>query len=122
MKKSTKAALLSALVFPGIGHIYLKRHVHGMVLFAGAASAIYYVVSVAVNTAFEVAEKIQSGDVPLDMDTITGLVSQQSAGSEQSADFAMIALIACWVVGIVDSYRQGRAQEESETAVAEKET
>jgi hypothetical protein len=27
MKKSIKAALLSAFVFPGVGHIYLKRHI-----------------------------------------------------------------------------------------------
>jgi len=122
VKRSTKAALLSGLVFPGIGHMYLKRHVLGVILFAGAASAIYFIVSVAVNTAFEVAEKIQSGDVPLDMGTITDLVSQQSGGSEQSANFAMIALVACWVIGIVDSYRQGRAQEKVKDVVGEKGT
>ncbi len=122
MTRSIKAALLSGLVFPGIGHMYLKRHVHGMILFVGAASAIYFVVSVAVNTALEVAEKIQSGDVPLDMGTITDLVSQQSSGSEQSANIAMIALVACWVIGIVDSYRQGRVQEKVEEVAGEKET
>ena len=122
MKRSTKAALLSGLVFPGIGHMYLKRYVHGIILSVGAASATYFIVSVAVNTALEVVEKIQSGDVPLDMGTITDLVSQQSSGSEQSTKTAMIALVACWVIGIADSYRQGRAQEKVEEVAGKKET
>ena len=104
MKRSTKAALLSGLIFPGIGHMYLKRYV--------------------VTTALEVAEKIQSesGGVALDMGAITDLVSQQSSGAEQPTNIAMIALVVCWVVGIADSYRQGRTQERVEKVACEKET
>jgi TM2 domain-containing membrane protein YozV len=119
VKRSTKAALLSGLVFPGVGHIYLKRHVHGILLSVVAAYAIYFIISVVVSTALEVTEKIQSGDVLLDMGTITDMVSQQSSGAEQTANVAMIVLLACWVIGIVDSYRQGRADEK---AAGEKET
>jgi len=122
VKRSTKAVLLSGLVFPGIGHMYLKRYVHGIILSVGAASAVYFIVSVVVNTAHEVVEKIQSGGVPLDLGTITDLVSQQSSLSEQSTNIAMIALVACWVIGIADSYRQGRAQEKVEEVAGEKET
>ncbi len=111
MNRSTKAALLSGLVFPGIGHMYLKRYAHGVILSVGAASAAYYIVSVAVKAALEVAEKIQSNGAPLDMGAITELVSLQSSGNEQSTNIAMIALVGCWIVGITDSYRQGRAQE-----------
>jgi hypothetical protein len=32
MKKSMKAALLSAFVFPGAGHFFLKKHITGTVL------------------------------------------------------------------------------------------
>ena len=114
MKRSTKAALLSGLVFPGIGHMYLKRYVHGIILSAGAASAMYFIVSGVMNTALEVTEKIQSGGVPLDISTITDLVSQQSSGAEQPANIAMIVLVACWVIGLADSYRQGRVDEKAE--------
>ena len=111
MNRSTKAALLSGLVFPGIGHMYLKRYVHGVILSVGAASATYYIVSVAVKAALEIAEKIQNNGAPLDMGGIVELVSLQSSGNEQSTNIAMIALVGCWIVGITDSYRQGRAQE-----------
>jgi hypothetical protein len=122
MKRSTKAALLSGLVFPGIGHIYLKLYVHGTILLVGAASAIYFILYVAVNTALEVVEKIQSGGIPLTAEAITELVSQQSSGSEESTNIATIALLICWVIGIADSYRQGRAQEKVEEATTKKET
>ena len=124
MKRSTKAALLSGLIFPGIGHMYLKRYVHGVMLSVGSASAVYFIVSVAVTTAFEVAKKIQSesGGVALDMGAITDLVSQQSSGAEHPTNIAMIALVVFWVTGIVDSYRQGRAQEKDKGLGSEKET
>lgn len=111
MKRSTKAALLSGLVFPGIGHMYLKRYVHGIILFVGAASAVYFMVSVAVTTALEVAEKVQRGAAPPDMGAITDLVSQQLSSAEQSTNVAMIALVVFWIIGVADSYRQGCARE-----------
>ncbi|MCG6862798.1 MAG: hypothetical protein LJE70_16200 [Chromatiaceae bacterium] len=111
MRRSIKAALLSGLVFPGAGHLYLRQYVRG-VLFAAAAGALFYfVVSVAMNTAFDVAEKIQSGRVPLNVESISTLVSQRSGGSEGSTNIATLAFIALWLLGIADSYRQGRAQD-----------
>jgi hypothetical protein len=112
VKRSTKAVLLSGLIFPGIGHIYLKLYAHGVMLSAGAASAIYYIVSVMVSTALEVAEKTQSGGLALDMGGITELVSQQFSSAEQPMNVAMIVFAALWVAGVADSYRQGRAQEQ----------
>jgi uncharacterized membrane protein len=96
--------------------MYLKRYVHGILLSVGAASAIYFIVSAVVSTSLEVIEKIQSSNVPLDMAAITDLVSQQSGVAEQQTNVSMIALVACWVIGVADSYRQGRAYEKVEKA------
>jgi TM2 domain-containing membrane protein YozV len=119
MKRSTKAALLSGLVFPGLGHIYLKRYVQGILLVFGTALAIYVIVSTAVDTALDVVEKIEGGGVPLDVKAITDLVSQQSRGTEQLTDIATIALLAFWAIGIADSYRVGRAQGRAEDGSGE---
>ena len=54
MKRSSKAALLSGLIFPGIGHMVLKQYLRGSVL---------------------------------------------------------IILGACWLIGIIDSYRLGIAKD-----------
>lgn len=117
MKKSTKAALLSGLVFPGVGHLYLKRWLVGIVLAGIAAVATYYIGSVVMDTASVIAEKIGSGTVPPDIDTITALVAQQSSGTEQATNLAELVWLGCWVIGIAGSYWDGRADDKLENAV-----
>ena len=113
MRYSTKAVLLSGLVFPGVGHLYLRRHLRGILLAAGAAALCYFLISVAANSAFDIAGKIQSGDVPMNAEAISALVSKASQATENSTDIATLALLVLWVIGIVDSYREGRVREKS---------
>ena len=123
MKKSTKAALLSAFVFPGVGHVYLKNYKAGVSLGGVSFAAIYYLVAKSVETALEITGKIQSGDVPLDIGAITELVSQQSSGTDaQMLNIATTALVICWLIGIVDSYRAGRVREKSDEASGNRQT
>ena len=114
MKKSMKAALLSAFVFPGVGHLYLKKYIHGVVLVGTSLAGSYYVISKTVERALEIVEKIQSGAVPLDVTTITELVSKQSTGTEgQFTHIITIVIVICWFISIIDSYRVGRAQDKN---------
>jgi hypothetical protein len=123
VKRSTKAVLLSGLVFPGFGHLYLKQFVVGILLACGSASALYWIVSSAVSKALEIAETIQSQGAPLDIDAIGSLVSEQSrAADSASLSIATIALIAFWVIGIVDSYRVGRLVDKGDEATVAKKT
>jgi hypothetical protein len=89
--------------------------VRGVLLAAGAAVLSYFIISVALNSAFDIAGKIQSGAVPLNVESISELVSKDSQGSGNSTNIAKMALFALWVIGIVDSYREGRAREKSKT-------
>ncbi len=115
MKRSTKAVLLSAFVFPGIGHLYLKKFVIGILLSVGAATATYFIVSNAVSKALEIAKKIQSERLSLDVNAIAKLVSEQSPGTVGSSlSISTIALVVFWIVGIVDSYRLGRLVEKDD--------
>jgi hypothetical protein len=109
---SIKAALLSGLVFPGVGHLYLRRYLRGVLLAAGAAALFYFMISVAVDSASDIAGRIQSGDVPLNVESISELVAKESQGNE-STDLAGMALFALWIIGIADSYREGRARDKS---------
>ncbi|GAB6040998.1 hypothetical protein [Endothiovibrio diazotrophicus] len=108
MKKSTTAVLLSALVFPGLGHLYLKRYVAGGLLLLVTSVALYFIVSAAVDTAMDIVGELEGGSVPLDTASIAGMVEQRSHGDGRWTDFASWALLAFWVIGIVDSFRLGR--------------
>ena len=111
MSKSMKAALLSALVFPGVGHFFLKRYITGSVLAGAAFASLFFVISKTVERALQITEKIQRGEVQLDVATIAELVSKQATGTEsQLLYIASTILIISWVIAIVDSYRVGRVQ------------
>ncbi|MDE0931525.1 MAG: hypothetical protein OSA77_12605 [Halioglobus sp.] len=115
MRKSTVAVMLSGLVFPGAGHLYLKQWGLGIVLMAVAASATYFIISVSLSIALDLSAKIQSGIIPADIDAITNLVSQQLSATTQSINLATTILLMCWLIGVVSVYWQGRALEKPDT-------
>jgi len=115
MSKPIKAVLLSAFVFPGVGHFFLKKYVVATILASASFVAVYYLVSSALQMSLQIIEQIQAADVPPDVLSITQLVTQQmSVESSQLLDIATYVVIFCWLVGIVDSYRLGRLQDNSD--------
>jgi hypothetical protein len=109
VKKSTKAILLSALVFPGAGHLYLKAYLVGFTLVSVTFAFVIYILKKVTDQAYAIVEKIQNGDVQLDLIGITELVSKESSGADiQLQNIAMLVLVVCWIVGIADSYRIAR--------------
>ena len=113
MNRSTKAVLLSALVFPGAGHLLLKKFILGFVLAGAAFVGLYFLIAGALANAWQIAEKIQSGEVPPDVGIIMELASQQATGAAaQPLNIALAVLCVSWLIGIADSYRVGRAQDQ----------
>ena len=111
MSKSIKAAMLSAFVFPGVGHFLLKKHIPGMVLAGIAFASLYFIVSTMVERALQIVDRVQRGEVQLDVAAITELLSSQPTGTDAKLlGVAWTVLIISWLVGIADSYRVGRAQ------------
>ena len=112
MNKSIKAALLSAFVFPGLGHFFLKKHITGTVLAGSALASLALLISRAVERALQIFEKIRSGEVQPDIATITELVTKQSSETDATLlNIASAVLIISFFIGIADSYRVGRAQD-----------
>lgn len=114
MKRASKAILLSALVFPGAGHFYLKRWVEGALLSGAAAWALYIIVSVVLNTALDIVGKIESGAVAADTSVISEQITQQLQATGGATDLATMVLIGCWFIGILGSYWQGREKQASD--------
>jgi len=113
MKQSSKAALLSAFICPGAGHVYLKKYIPGAVIIGVAAYALYILLSIAVSSALEISDKLVSGQITPDIMVIRELVSQQQTEAEQQqASIATTALLIVWIIGILDSYRLGRARDQ----------
>ncbi|PCH60232.1 MAG: hypothetical protein COC05_04985 [Gammaproteobacteria bacterium] len=112
MNRSIKSALLSAFIFPGAGHIFLKKYFIGAILTGAACGALYVIVSKSLERAMLIVDKIENGEVQLDIATIAELVSKQPIGDDaQLLNISAAALVICWVVGVVDTYRVGRLQD-----------
>ena len=122
MKKPTKAVLISGLVFPGLGHIYLRSYIVGVALVCLAAWSIYSVADTSIGIALDIAGEIENGGLALDSASIGQLAAQRSQEAEQSTNLAIWVFMASWVIGIVDSYRIGRRQERQEKMPVPKET
>ena len=115
MSNSLKAALLSALVFPGSGHFMLKKHLMGTLLAGFSVVCIYVYLSTALEIAQELSLKIQTGEIPLDVAIITEAISTQIAASDTGyVGISTYVLAACWLLGIADSYRLGRLRDKAE--------
>ncbi len=57
MTKSTKAALLSGLVFPGIGHFVLKQYLRGSILMLVALMAMSAIVRIVFQQAQAIVDR-----------------------------------------------------------------
>lgn len=110
MKKSLKAALLSGLIFPGIGHLILRKYYRGAALVVTSLVALSVVVTRAYERALHVVDRIMIGDIPMDAGSISQVVSDSASTANSLVEnVAVIVLAACWLAGIIDSYRLGAA-------------
>ncbi len=114
MKKSMKAALLSAFVFPGAGHFFLKKYTTGLLLVAAAFASLYLLISEMLEWVLQITNKIQQGEVQLNVAAITDLVSKQTGTQAQLINIASTVLIVLWVIAILDSYRIGRIKDKND--------
>lgn len=116
MNKPTLATLLSIFVCPGAGHFLLKKYIAGAILAGSASVALYIVIAKTVETALFITNEIQRGEMPLDLPSITKLITQQTAGPDaQLLNIATAVLFIAWLIGIVDVYRVGRNFDNSDT-------
>lgn len=114
MKKSIKAALLSGLVFPGVGHFALKQYGRGLVFFVPAMLGLIYIANNIVQRAWSLAGKIMSGAISSDTATIAAMVSAEAGGADSlMLNIAGWVIAGCWIAGIVDAYRIGSMEDKA---------
>ena len=109
MNNSLKGALLSGLVFPGLGQIILKHHTRGIAFIITVSVSLLVIVVKAVQQAFTILQKIQSEGGAVDMITISNAATQAFSISEGLIFKVFLSfIILCWILGVVDAYRIGR--------------
>lgn len=100
--KRTPAILLSALVFPGAGHLLLGRKRRAALFFVPALVALLLVVRNIIERTDAVMAQINSGALPLDVQLITEKVAAMSANDGPGMTIAVGVLVACWIGALLD--------------------
>lgn len=111
MKRSMKAALLSALVFPGVGHFLLGRAARGCLFLLPAALAAVYLSGAVLQRANEVIAQIESGTLPLDPQRIAERMSATPGAEGPLMTLAATVALLCWAGSIVDALLIGEPKQ-----------
>ena len=111
MKSSVKAALWSAFVFPGVGQMYLKRYVRGLVQMAVALAGLGALIAQATMVALQTLDRMQLQGGTLDMNAVSNLAAKSSASGDWYSPFIVPMIVVCWIFSVIDAYRLGREKE-----------
>jgi hypothetical protein len=108
MKSSLKGALLSGLVLPGLGQLWLKQYAKGAALIIAVSAAMALIVAKAARHALTILEQAEATGT-VDMVAIVNSASRASARPDDwQTTVAMAVLVICWVAGVVDAYLAGK--------------
>jgi len=108
MKSPVKAALLSGLVFPGLGQIYLKRYVRGLAIIIPVILGLILIIGMAAVSALEGLKKIQTEGGNADMDTVLNLAVTYSGPDAVYSGIIFFFIACCWLFSVIDAYRIGK--------------
>ena len=112
MKNAIKGAVLSGLVFPGLGQVGLGHYKRGITLGLAVLLSLLVVVGQALRQALTILEKIGVEGRVIDMSTILKAATQASTTSDTFVyNFVLLLIILLWIVGIIDAYRLGRKKD-----------
>ena len=105
--RSLTALLLSALVFPGAGQIFLKRRARALLFIVPTLVAAIYIVRTVLQPATEMANQLVSAGVMPDPLVIAAQLEQAGTTSGM-VEGAVYVMLFCWIAAAVDAWRLGR--------------
>ncbi len=77
-----------------------------------ALVAFSVIVTRVFQRALTIIDRVNSADIPVETGAIAEMVSNSTSGADSFIEnTAVIVLGVCWLIGIIDSYRLGVAQE-----------
>lgn len=112
MKLSTKAALFSALIFPGSGYFIVGQKLKGALCLSAILVALVLFMMEAFYKAQLIAQKIVSGHISYEIAVIREEIIHTPGRFDATIiGYVSWLVVALWLVSIVDAYRIGRSME-----------
>jgi hypothetical protein len=111
MKASIKASLLSALVFPGVGQMHLKRYIRGLIPMVLVLTGLGVLIVQATVGALQVLDKIQLQGGPVDMNAVSNLAAGSSTHGDPYSSLISLGIAVCWVFSVIDAFLLGKEKD-----------
>ena len=109
MKISYKAALLSTFVFPGVGHLYLKKYRRGLVILFFVIAGLGYMIWSATVTALDRLDdamvRVQGG--AMNLKELSAIVGSKMSTTDPYLDAVFYVIVCLWIFAVIDAYRIG---------------
>jgi hypothetical protein len=107
-----KGAVLSGLVFPGLGQIALKRYQRGVVFVLTTVAGLVVIVVNATRRAWRILETIEAGGGVVDEAAMSRAIAEATAWSGNLAfNLLLLAVTVCWIFAALDAYHIGKQQD-----------
>ncbi|MCP4991405.1 MAG: hypothetical protein GY928_36720 [Colwellia sp.] len=110
MNKTTKVTLLSTLVFPGVGHLVLKRYGIALAFIASSTYLLLSLISDMLDKSQRVIDSITRGEIPLEIEAISQALAEQGILVSQQQTFSGCMFILVWVLAAFDAFRIANKQ------------
>jgi len=116
MNQSTKAALLSGLVYPGLGQLALGRIYSGTTFIALSTIGFVVLIYRLSKRVYLILDQIipMLAEDALDFRKIMELSSQTSYSGWNVETLALLLVICCWLVSVVHAYYLGKRLDRSQ--------
>jgi TM2 domain-containing membrane protein YozV len=111
MNRAIKAALLSALVFPGVGQMYLKRYVRGLTPMVLTLTGLGVLIAQATVNALQDLEKMQIQSGFTDLNAVANRAAASSASGDWHSSLIVPLIVVCWLFSVIDAYLLGKGKE-----------
>lgn len=113
MSKALKAALLSALIFPGVGQLSAGEKKRGWFIIAVSILFLYFIVSQLLQKAHLAIAEMQNKGIVMDMESISNVSAKLSRFSDNPMlNILLISFVVFWIYAVLDAYQAGRKKKE----------
>ncbi|PKH34490.1 hypothetical protein [Shewanella sp. ALD9] len=122
MKKSIYAAMLSGIVCPGSGQIWLGKKLLGWGFISVSMVCILVIMDQIISRAQVIAEQILTGNIGNDLTSIYAAVSNVAIDSSSTMPILTWIFLANWGLSIISAFWFGAQQDKQLQRQADSET
>lgn len=109
MKHALKGLIYSSLVYPGLGHVVLKRALRGLPFLFAATTGLGIIVVRSVRIALQITASYDPMSTPMDINQIITTTEQAMASIHTSSfNIPVMLLLISWFLGMIDAFFIGR--------------